>query len=231
VTRAAAVAVSEIFVCSGIPTQILIANALAVAGWVPPGGHPSVAFVAAVLLSDTAIVVTLMVLLTRSHGESVRSLWLGRRPAFGELLLGAALVPVVFLVVAVLLTTLRAVAPGLHSVPENPLEALARQGPYASLLFGVVVIVGGGLREELQRAFMLHRFEQHLGGGTVGVIVLSIAFGLGHFEQGWDAVVTTGVIGALWAVLYRWRRSSLAPVVSHAGFNALEVLRVAVSGI
>jgi membrane protease YdiL (CAAX protease family) len=231
VTRAAAVAVSEIFVCSGIPTQILIANALALAGLAPTGGQPSVAFVAAVLLSDTAIVITLMVLLTHNHGESVRSLWRGRRPAAPELLLGTALVPVVFLVVAVLLTTLRAVAPGLHSVPENPLEALARQGPFSSLLFGVVVIVGGGLREELQRAFMLQRFERHLGGCTVGVIVLSIAFGLGHFEQGWDAVVTTGVIGVMWALLYRWRRSSIAPVVSHAGFNALEVLRVAMFNI
>jgi membrane protease YdiL (CAAX protease family) len=139
-------------------------------------------------------------------------------------------VPIVFALVAVLLTTLRLVAPALRNVPDNPLEALARQGPYESVLFGIVVIISGGVREELQRAFMLRRFEDHLGGGTVGVVILSVAFGLGHVQQGWDAVVTTGVLGAFWAVLYQRRRSTVAPIVSHAGFNALEVARVALLG-
>ena len=60
--------------------------------------------------------------------------------------------------------------------------------------------------------------------------MLSVAFGLGHIVQGWDAVITTGLLGAFWAVLYLRRRSSVAPLVSHAGFNALEVLRVAIVG-
>ena len=86
------------------------------------------------------------------------------------------------------------------------------------------------MREELQRAFLLQRFVRHLGGPAVGVIVLSVAFGAGHYMQGWDAVVTTGLLGAFWAVLYLRRGSSVAPIVSHAGFNALEVLRVAIVG-
>ena len=97
-------------------------------------------------------------------------------------------------------------------------------------MLGVIAIVAGGVREELQRAFLLQRFEQHLGGATVGVVVLSTAFGLGHLLQGWDAVIATGVLGAFWAVVYLRRRSSVAPMVSHAGFNSLEVLRVAIGG-
>jgi membrane protease YdiL (CAAX protease family) len=61
--------------------------------------------------------------------------------------------------------------------------------------------------------------------------VLSVAFGLGHIVQGWDAVVTTALLGAFWAVLYLRRRSAVAPLVSHAGFNTLEVLRVAIWGV
>jgi membrane protease YdiL (CAAX protease family) len=38
------------------------------------------------------------------------------------------------------------------------------------------------------------------------------------------------VLGAVWAGLYVSRRSSIAPIVSHAGFNSLEVLRVAIVG-
>jgi membrane protease YdiL (CAAX protease family) len=64
----------------------------------------------------------------------------------------------------------------------------------------------------------------------VGVVVLSIGFGLGHIVQGWDAVITTGALGAFWAVLYLRRRSSIAPIVSHSGFKSLEVLRVAIWG-
>jgi membrane protease YdiL (CAAX protease family) len=63
------------------------------------------------------------------------------------------------------------------------------------------------------------------------VIVLSIGFGLGHIVQGWDAVLVTGLLGAFWAAVYLRRRSSVAPMVSHAGFNSLEVLRVATFGV
>ena len=36
----------------------------------------------------------------------------------------------------------------------------------------------------------------------MGVAVLSVGFGVGHYNQGWDAVVTTGALGLLWAVMY-----------------------------
>jgi hypothetical protein len=76
--------------------------------------------------------------------------------------------------VGLLLNTLRLFAPWLHNVPQNPLEQMASV-PGQAALFALVAIVAGGVREELQRAFLLHRFEQHLGGAAVGVIVLSAA--------------------------------------------------------
>jgi membrane protease YdiL (CAAX protease family) len=142
---------------------------------------------------------------------------------------GALLVPAVFLMVVVLLNTLMAIAPWLHNVTTNPLEHMAGTASDAALL-AMVAILAGGVREELQRAFLLRRFELHLGGAATGVVVLSLAFGLGHVVQGWDAVITTGLLGAFWAVLYLRRRSAVAPLVSHAGFNSLEVLRVALMG-
>jgi membrane protease YdiL (CAAX protease family) len=61
-------------------------------------------------------------------------------------------------------------------------------------------------------------------------VLLSIGFGSGHIVQGWDAMITTGTLGAVWAIVFLRRRSSVAPVVSHAGFNTLEILRVALVG-
>lgn len=226
------VAFGEVVLCSSVPTQLAIAVLLGFLGLPPRDdeGRLSLPYVFAVTLADTVVLIALMVFFTRRQGESVAALWLGPRPVGREALRGLALVGPIFMVVVILLNSLRMIAPRLHNVEVNPLEQLAAGGPFDAVMFGVVVILAGGVREELVRAFLLHRFEQHLGGAAVGVVVLSTAFGLGHFDQGWDAVITTGVLGAIWAVIYLRRRSSIAPIVSHAGFNSLEVIRIAAVG-
>lgn len=225
-------AIGEILLCSGVPTQAALGIALSYFGRLPGNGSEgglTLMFVVAVTLPDTIILIALMTLLTRARGESARALWLGRRPFAREAAVGLLLVPAVFAIVIVLLNGLRLLAPWLHNVETNPLERLAGNSAIDAALFAVVAIFAGGVREELQRAFILRRFDC-LGGPAVGVIVSSTAFGAGHWMQGWDAVITTGALGAFWAVIYLRRGSSVAPVVSHAGFNSLEILRVALMG-
>lgn len=223
---------AELILCSSVPTQIVLQVLLVSAGWSPTtdGGGFSLSFVLTVSLADTALLILLMVVLTRAHGDSVSELWLGRRSVGREIVLGIALILPVLILVIVVLNTIRLLTPALHNVETNPIEELARGGVINAAAFGLVAVFAGGVREELQRAFLLRRFERHLGGATVGVIVLSVAFGLGHAVQGWDAAITTGALGAVWAVVYLRRRSSVAPLVSHAGFNSVEILRVALIG-
>ena len=224
-------ALLEVLLCSSLPTQLVIASILAAVGVAPRiGDQLSITFVFLLSLTDTVVLIALMVGLTRAHGDSPWLLWRGRAPLAGEIVVGLMLVPVAVFMVAILIGMIRTFVPGLHNVPENPLEALATGGAGGAAMFGVVAIVAGGIREELQRAFLLQRFERHLGGATVGVIVLSTAFGLGHALQGWDAAIATGTLGAFWAILYLRRRSSVAPIISHAGFNSIEVFRVAMGG-
>jgi membrane protease YdiL (CAAX protease family) len=224
-------AVLEVLLCSSLPTQFLIAGILTGLGISPRiGDQLSLTFVFILSVTDTIVLIALMVALTRAHGDSPWLLWRGRGPLRGEIVVGILLVPVAVFMVAFVMGIIRTLAPGLHNVPDNPLEALAAGGAGGAALFAVVAIVAGGIREELQRAFLLQRFERHLGGATVGVIVLSAAFGLGHALQGWDAAIATGALGAFWAILYLRRRSSVAPMVSHAGFNSIEVIRVALGG-
>lgn len=222
----------EILLCSSLPTQLVIGALLRAAGWAPTttGNQLSPPFVFTLLLTDSVVLIALMTLLTRAHGESPSAMWLGARRPGREFALGLALVPVVFLMVGLVMNGLLRLLPGLHNVEANPIEQLATGGPQDAAMLGVIAILAGGVREELQRVFLLRRFEQHLGGPALGVLVLSIAFGLGHFPQGWDAVIATGLLGAFWAIVYLRRRSSIAPIVSHAGFNSLEVLRVALTG-
>jgi uncharacterized protein len=223
-------AVFEILLCSSLPTQLLLQFALVGLGVSPvtEAGTPSLPFIATLLLADTVVLVALMVAISMAHGDRLSELWLGHRPIAREALLGLSLVPAIFLLVALLLGGIRFAAPWLHDVPDNPLEGLAAGGTRDAILFGLVAIIGGGVREELQRAFLLRRFERHLGGTVIGVIVLSVAFGLGHVPQGSDAVIVTALLGLMWAVMYVRRRSSVAPVVSHAGFNSIEIVRIAI---
>jgi membrane protease YdiL (CAAX protease family) len=122
------------------------------------------------------------------------------------------------------LITVQRVAPALHTVPRNPLQELLRS-PRDASLFALVVVVAGGVREEIQRAFLLHRFERWLGGGVVGVIVTSAAFGAGHGLQGVDAAIATSLLGAFWGVVYLRRRSCVAPMVSHSGFDLVQIVQ------
>ena len=224
--RAPASALFEVILCSGYPTQLVLVVILTSLGMSirTPSGGLDPAFVFVLSLLDAVFLVSLIVYLIRARGERVRDVLLGHRPVLREALLGVTLVPIVFVAAVLLLGLLLTLAPGLHNVPRNPLEAMV-QTPRDAIIFSVVVMLSGGLREEVQRGFIVHRFDQHLGGATVGVAAYSVAFGLGHVEQGWDAALATGLLGAIWGFIYLLRRSIVAPVVSHAGFNILQLIK------
>ena len=219
-------ALIEVFLCSGVPTQFSLGIILVLMGWSPtdPDGSLSLVYVCTLALTDMVLLIGLMIWLMRLHGESISRLWLGSRSIMTEIFLGLLWIPLLLLAVATLLYIIRTMIPELHNVIENPLEQLL-DTTGGAIAFGFIAVLAGGVREELQRAFLLNRFEQHLGGPIVGVVLLSIGFGLGHLVQGWDAVLTTGLMGLFWAVMYLRRRSSVAPIVSHAGFNALGIIR------
>ena len=219
------VAIVEVTLCSGFPTQLglIVLFTLVGAAPVTAAGQLSLSYVVVLSLADAALVLLLVWLLLRAHAERPVAAFVGTRGFGGEVLLGIGLVPAALLIVAVTFGIMVQVAPWLHNVAENPLEALIRS-PAAAVWFGVVAVVAGGLREEVQRAFILRRFEQHLGGGVIGLVIFSVAFGLGHVVQGWDAVVATGLLGAFWGIVYLKRRSVVAPIVCHAIFNLTEIL-------
>lgn len=79
-------------------------------------------------------------------------------------------------------------------------------------------VFGGGVVEELERIFVLTRFEQWLGrpGLVLGVILSSVMFGMGHLYQGVGAALSTAVSGVVFALVFLRRRSALEPMTAHA---------------
>jgi membrane protease YdiL (CAAX protease family) len=195
----------------------------ALAGFTPlVDGELSLPYVASLLLLDATLLIALIFWLLRRRGERPGDVFVGTRPVVPEMRLGLGLTAVVFALAVVVLSTARLLFPSLHNVKDNPLGDLIHT-PAQAVILAVVATVSGGLREEIQRAFILHRFEQFLGGAHVGLILYSLVFGLGHSLQGWDAVLATAMLGAFWGWIYIARRSIIAPVVSHSGFNAAEI--------
>jgi membrane protease YdiL (CAAX protease family) len=226
-----AAAALEVILCSGFPTQIIIIVILSTFGVkmrLADGGLSS-PFVFALTLLDTILLVGLVVFFMRAHGESVTEQLFGWRPRLREALIGLALIPASFFVVIAVLVVVQLVAPWLRNVPHNPLQDLVHDR-WDAVIFAFVVMVAGGVREEIQRGFVLRRFEQYLGGGAGGLVIFSALFGLGHLEQGYDVAFATAVLGAFWGGIYLRRRSILAPMVGHAGFNLAQVAKFLIVG-
>jgi membrane protease YdiL (CAAX protease family) len=220
-------ALVEILICSGFPTQILLILVVRGLMGIPMlagDGTLSPAFVFTVSLLDAVAVVGLVLVFLRAHHESPRAVLFGDRRIGREALLGIAILPAVFMLVVLVLVAILRFAPYLHNVQQNPMEGMLRTRENAAI-FAVVVMIAGGVREEVQRGFIAHRFGQYLGGALWGIAVYSVFFGLGHFEQGYDAMIATGVLGLVWGLLYISRRSIVAPMVSHAAFNLAQLLK------
>lgn len=219
-------ALMQAIAVSGIPTQIMVATAvILIVGIAPMTSEGlSLEFVATVSFLDTALVAILIRLFLMSSGEHSRDVYVGRRPALGEIGRGLALVPITFLLVVLLVSVVRLIAPWMHNVKVNPLEAFM-SNPLDAAIFLVVVVLAGGVREELQRGFILHRFGQRLGGMWIGNLTFGLAFGILHFDQGWDIALVIGLLGLAWGAFYIRRGSVLIPVANHAGFNAAQVLQ------
>ena len=214
---------AEVVLCSGFPTQLGLSglSMLMGIGATTQAGGLSLSFVTFVSVADTVALLALVLWFLRLRGETAREVLFGPRVP-REARLGLFLAPAVVVFMVLGMWWLRQLLPGLPTVQENPFGELAHS-PAGAVTVLVVALVAGGLREEVQRGFLLHRFGD-LGGRLNGLVLTSVVFGLGHVIQGWDAVIVTGALGAFWGTLYLTRGSIVAAVVSHAAANAVQVL-------
>jgi membrane protease YdiL (CAAX protease family) len=101
-----------------------------------------------------------------------------------------------------------------------PIQTLFRD-PHDAPAWIFSAIVGGGFAEELERAFILTRFEKAFGrsGLAVAVIVDSAVFGLGHIYQGRGSAMSSGCTGLMLALIFLRRRRVADAMAVHALFD------------
>jgi hypothetical protein len=141
-------ALLQVIAVCGIPTQIGIAIVLMLAFGMSMtiDSGPSLSFFTIVSMIDTVVVVLLIRAFLAFNGERAAVVFIGTRPVAGEVVKGLLLVPVVFLLVAGLVLTLRAVAPWMQTVERNPLEAFITTPLDAGIFFVVAVLAGASVR-------------------------------------------------------------------------------------
>ena len=178
--------------------------------------------IACFLLLEASVTLLLMLLILRLHRESLADLGWNWDHWISDLLLGVSLVPILFLVSLLVALGFKVLLPNYYT-DRNPLiESIQSPGDLA--LFIVAALFAGGVKEELQRAFVLVRFRDYLGGAKLGLVIWSVAFGAGHYLQGVQNAVAAGLFGLLFGAVYLARGSLVAPMVAHGAYDSLALL-------
>ena len=175
-----------------------------------------------ILVTKATATLLVIALLLKARGESYRVLGWRGSGFLKATWRGLAFLPVLFVAIVAVDWLFQLVLPQYVSETNLLLEML--QAPQDVLFFLATGVYVGGIQEEIQRAFVLTRFQRYLGGSLLGLILWSLFFGLGHAIQGVDNAVKAGVLGLLFGVLYLRGKNVTAPIVSHAFYDVITVL-------
>jgi membrane protease YdiL (CAAX protease family) len=130
-----------------------------------------------------------------------------------EVLIGAALFVPVFFMITLLERILQQIGLG---APATPLPSmLSATGTGEFILAGALVAVVAVSEETIFRGYLIHRLQRVSNRWPAAALLSSVIFSLGHGYEGAAGVVTVGVLGLAFAVVYKWRGSLIAPMTMH----------------
>jgi len=177
----------------------------------------------ATILRDLSLVALILFFLWR-NGEALGRIGWTSRGLGKEILVGVLLFVPAFLAAAALDRAL--VAAGFSS-PATPLPSLVPGRGLSELVLALVLVGVVAVAEEtIFRGYLLLRILNLSARPALGVALSALVFSIGHGYEGSAGVITVGALGALFAVVYLWRRSLVAPVVMHFLQDLLAVVLV-----
>ena len=166
----------------------------------------------ATILRDLALVALILFFIWR-NGEHVRRLGWTFKHGWTDVGLGILLFIPFFFGAAYLDSALQAAG---FSSPSAPTPGfLTAQGPLQFVLAFVLVVTVALSEETIFRGYLMLRFGAITSGPAAAVILSAFVFSLGHGYEGSAGVVTVGVMGLVFALVYLWRGSLVAPIVMH----------------
>ncbi len=101
------------------------------------------------------------------------------------------------------------------TIPGRPPSFLAATGAAQMILGTLLVIVVAFAEETIFRGYLILRVRAIFSSAPIAVLLSSAIFSLGHGYEGSAGVITVGFMGLVFALIYLWRRSLVAPIVIH----------------
>ena len=157
------------------------------------------------MLLSFAIVIAYL-LIGKNRKEKLNSVGFRKPANWGKLLI------ITFLLgFAIEMTFQILINPIIESLAESKIDLSAFDGIQGNLptyLIYVLIgfVIGGLLEEMLFRGFLLTRiaafFKSENVGYAIGIIVLSVLFGVSHMYQGWSGVLNTGLTSILLGLVF-----------------------------
>ena len=190
----------------------LIVPSMALSFFAVKQGSLSFVLVAfATILRDLALVSLILFFLWR-NGEPIN--WIGWtfKNSWKEIGLGIGLYIPFFIAAGFLERALQVAG---FSVPSTPLPSMAAEGMGELLLAIALVAVVALGKETIFRGYLILRLKAITTSPTAAALLSATIFSLGHGYEGSAGLVTVGVMGVIFALIYMWRQSLVAPIVMH----------------
>jgi membrane protease YdiL (CAAX protease family) len=166
----------------------------------------------ATILRDLSLLCLILFFIWRNNEPIIAIGW-SARGVWKEISIGMWLFPPLFIASSVLESLLHEA--GL-SAPSTPLPALVSERGMAEFLLAfIMVVVVAVVEETIFRGYLMLRISAITSSSAAAVLLSAVIFSLGHGYEGTASVVTVGAMGAVFALIYQWRKSLIAPVVMH----------------
>jgi membrane protease YdiL (CAAX protease family) len=182
------------------------------------------AIVSSILLVKFSVL-AIVVLLLMFENEPLTNLGFNSSDLIKRILIGTGWGAGIWLIIHVMINpAIKSLMPVPSAQPVN--MAAYFKEPEQLLIWIPLVIFAGGFVEEVQRIFILTRFEKLLrtSGLILSLIVGTIIFGMGHLYQGLNGAISAGISGLFFAFVYLRKRSAWEAVSAHALYDVIGVV-------
>jgi membrane protease YdiL (CAAX protease family) len=177
------------------------------------GSAPLFSFTAiATILRDLSLV-TLILFFLRCNREAVLRIGWTLRHAWRDFFLGVVLFVPLFFGAGWLDYFLNSI--GFTSPPQSS-PSLTPTLDIMDLVLAILLVIVVAIAEEtIFRGYLINRLSSVFGSTAVGLILASVIFSIGHGYEGTAGVVTVGVMGLVFGLVYLWRKSLVASMTMH----------------
>ena len=191
----------------------LVVPSLVLSLFVTTAGNVSFQLTAVMVIVRDLALVSLVLYFIWRNGEGVSRIGWSFRRLPVEILLGVLLfLPMPFAIdwIERFFTDV-----GLSSPPASASSLLHPVGGTELGLAAALVLVVAIAEETIFRGYLMLRFTGIGLGKTLAVLLSASIFAVGHGYEGSSGVATVAVMGVVFALVYLWRRSLMAPMVMH----------------